>query len=137
MSLRSVYNRLAYYVTLLLFGAAGLELSLLCLLVSWLPATEPTERFFQRLIHRHLALFHWWCAFARLVHGRYLGFERLPRGGFVLAANHPALIDITCLLARIPEALCIFKPAASRHCHIPDSENIPVALQQRTSPIVP
>jgi 1-acyl-sn-glycerol-3-phosphate acyltransferase len=115
MSLRAVYNLLAYYVTLLLFGAIGLGLSLLCLLTGWLPAKEPTERLFQRLIHRHFALFHWWCAFARLVHVRYLGFERLPRGGLVLAANHPALIDITCLLARIPEAFCVFKPAVRRN----------------------
>jgi 1-acyl-sn-glycerol-3-phosphate acyltransferase len=46
---------------------------------------------------------------------RYRGFERLPRGGLVLAANHPALIDITCLLARVPEAVCIFKPAIRRN----------------------
>jgi 1-acyl-sn-glycerol-3-phosphate acyltransferase len=41
--------------------------------------------------------------------------DRLPAGGVVLAANHPALIDITCLLARIPEAVCIFKPAIRRN----------------------
>lgn len=115
MSLRSVYQLPAYYFTLLFFGACGLEVSLLGLLTSWLPATERTERFFQRLIHRHFAVFHWWCAFARLVYVRYRGFECLPRGGLVLAANHPALIDITCLLARVPEAVCIFKPAVRRN----------------------
>ena len=115
MSLRSIYHLLAYYFTLLLFGVGGLELSLLSLLTGWLPASERTERFFQRLIHRHLAFFHGWAAFVRLIHVRYRGFERLPRGGFVLAANHPALIDITCLLARMPEAACIFKPAIRRN----------------------
>jgi len=115
MSLRSLYQLPAYYFTLLFFGAGGLELSLFSLLTGWLPATERTERFFQRLIHRHFALFHWWCDFARLVYVRYEGFERLPRGGLVLAANHPALIDITCLLARVPEAVCIFKPAIRRN----------------------
>lgn len=115
MFLRSVYNLLAYYATLLLFAACGLGLSLFSLLTAWLPATERTERFFQRLIHRHFVFFHWWCEFARLVYVRYHGFERLPPGGFVLAANHPALIDITCLLARVPEAVCIFKPAIRRN----------------------
>jgi 1-acyl-sn-glycerol-3-phosphate acyltransferase len=115
MSLRSIYHLPAYYFTLLLFAAGGLELSLLSLLTSWLPATERTERFFQRLIHRHLAFFHWWCALARLVHVRYHGFECRPHSGLVLAANHTALIDITCLLARMPEALCIFKPAIRRN----------------------
>ena len=115
MSLRSVYHLPAYYLTLLLFAAFGLELSLLSLLTGWLPATEGTERFFQRMIHRHFALFHWWCAFARLVHVRYDGLARRSPGGLVLVANHPALIDITCLLARWPEAVCIFKPAIRRN----------------------
>ncbi len=115
MSLRAVYYFPVYYGTLLLFAAGGLELSLLGLLSGWLPATPRTERFFQRLIHRHLAAFHWWCDVTRLVHVRYDGFERLPQGGLVLAANHPAMIDITCLLARLPEAVCIFKPAIRRN----------------------
>lgn len=115
MSFRSLYYLPAYYVTLLLFGVAGLSLNLFSLLCGWLPATQRTERFFQRLIHRHLALFHWWCAAGRLVHVRYHGFEQPFRGGAVLAANHPALIDITCLLARIPEAVCLFKPAIRRN----------------------
>lgn len=115
MTLHSVYTLLAYYLTLLFFGAFGLALSVFCLLTGWLPATERVERFYQRLIHRHFALFHWWCRFARLVHVRYHGFEQWPRGGLVLAANHPALIDITCLLAQVSEAVCIFKPSIRRN----------------------
>jgi len=111
MSLRSLYQLPAYYFTLLLFGVFGLGLCCLSLLTGWLPATARTERFFQRLIHRHFALFHWWCATARLVYVNYHGFAQWPRGGLVLAANHPALIDITCLLARVPDAVCLFKPA--------------------------
>ena len=115
MSLRSVYQLPAYYFTLLLFAAGGLEVSLLSLLTGWLPATQPVERFFQRFIHWHFVFFHAWCDFMQLVHVRYRGFERIPAGGLVLAANHLALIDITCLLARMPEALCIFKPAIRRN----------------------
>jgi 1-acyl-sn-glycerol-3-phosphate acyltransferase len=115
MSPRSVYNLPAYYLTLCFFAAFGLGLNLFSLLTGWLPASERTERFYQRLIHRHFALFHWWCEFARLVFVRYRGFEKFPAGGLVLAANHPALIDITCLLARVPEAVCIFKPAIRRN----------------------
>jgi len=115
MSLLRLYHYPAYYLTLLLFAAGGLGVCLLSALAGGLPATGRTERFFQRLIHRHMALFHWWCARMRLVFVRYRGFDALPRGGLVLAANHPALIDITCLLARLPEALCIFKPAIRRN----------------------
>jgi len=115
MSLRSVYQLPAYYLTLGLFALGGLELCLVSWLAGGLPATERTERFFQRLIHRHFALFHWWCDQCRLVHVHYAGFGPWPRGGLVLVANHPALIDITCLLARLPEAVCIFKPAIRRN----------------------
>ncbi len=115
MSLRSLYQLPAYYATLLLFGLGGLELSLFGLLCSWLPATDRIERFFQRLIHRHFVFFHAWCRMLDQVHVRYEGFDRLPRGSAVLVANHIALIDVTCLLARIPEAVCIFKPAIRRN----------------------
>ena len=115
MSLRSVYQLPAYYLTLLLIAAGGLELCLLGWAAGALPATARMERFFQRLIHRHLALFHWWCERLRLVYVRYHGFGPWPPGGLVLAANHTSLIDITCLLARLPEAVCIFKPAIRRN----------------------
>lgn len=115
MILRNAYYYPVYYGTLLLFAVGGLGLSLLSLLAGWLPATERTERFFQRLIHRHVALFHGWCTLTRLVYVRYHGFGGRRAGGLVLAANHPALIDITCLLARMPEAVCIFKPAIRRN----------------------
>lgn len=115
MSLRSLYQLPAYYFMLALFAFGGLELSLLSLLFGWLPAVDRVERFFQRAIHWHFAFFHWLCAVLHLVHVRYHGFDRVPRGRVVLAANHISLIDITCLLARIPEAVCLFKPAIRRN----------------------
>jgi 1-acyl-sn-glycerol-3-phosphate acyltransferase len=93
----------------------GLELSLVSLLFGWLPASDRVERFFQRLVHYHFAAFHWACLALRLVYVRYHGFDRLPPKRVVLVANHVSLIDITCLLARIPEAVCLFKPAIRRN----------------------
>lgn len=115
MNWRLIYRLPLYYFTLTLFALGGLELSAVSLLFSWLPATERTERFFQRLTHRHFQFFHWWCQLCAQVYVRYEGFERLPRGRVVLVANHISLIDITCLLARLPEAICIFKPAIRRN----------------------
>jgi 1-acyl-sn-glycerol-3-phosphate acyltransferase len=100
---------------LALFALGGLELSLVSLLFGWLPASDGVERFFQRLIHEHFKFFHQCCAALDLVHVRYHGFDRLADEGVVLAANHVSLIDITCLLARIPEAVCLFKPAIRRN----------------------
>ncbi|HEY4301770.1 MAG TPA: lysophospholipid acyltransferase family protein [Candidatus Didemnitutus sp.] len=115
MFLHFVYNIFAYSLSLFFFGAFGLELNLFCLLTAPLPATDRVERFHQRLIHWHFALFHWWCAVSGMIRVRYHGFDHLPKNGCVLVANHPAQVDITCLLARIPEAFCIFKPAIRRN----------------------
>ena len=115
MSLLSAYLFLNYYVTLFFFGAFGLGLNLFGLCTGWLPATESTERFHRRLIRGHFALFVWWLGFGRLCRVHYHGLERIPSGGAVLVANHPGLMDITYLLARVPEAVCIFKPAIRRN----------------------
>ena len=112
----TAYQIVAYHLSFLFFGGGGLLLSLFCLLLGWLPATPRTERFFQRVIHWHCALWVWWMRQARMVSVIYEGFERLPRDrGLVLVANHPGLMDITYLLARLPEAVCIFKPAIRRN----------------------
>jgi 1-acyl-sn-glycerol-3-phosphate acyltransferase len=116
MFLVSLYRAVGYYVTLVLFGAFGLLLNAACLLLSWLPATPATERLFQRVIQWHFALFIGWVSLIRLVRVTYRGFEQLSqRRGLVLIANHHGLMDITYLLARIPEAVCIFKPAIRRN----------------------
>ena len=117
MTPRAVYTFVGYYFTLVLFGVGGLLLSLAALVAEFVPATARTERFFQRLIHLNCAAFVWWTAFARLFQVRYHGLDRLPRAprGLVIVANHPGLTDITSLLARVPETLCIFKPAIRRN----------------------
>jgi len=115
MKLRNLYYLPIYWGGLLIFAVGGLEVSAVSLLFSWLPATDGTERFFQRFIHYHFRFFHEWCSLVNLVQVRYDGWERIPPGGVVLVSNHISLIDVTCLLANVPEALCIFKPAIRRN----------------------
>ena len=117
MTARVIYTFVGYYFTLGAFGAAGLFLSTVSVPAGALPATDRTERFFQRLLHRHCAAFVWWTGFARLFHVRYHGLADLsrPHRGLLLVANHPGLTDITSLLARVPEAVGVFKPAIRRN----------------------
>lgn len=115
MKLRNLYYLPVYWIGLLIFAVGGLEVSVVSLLFGWLPATDGTERAFQRFIHYHFRFFHEWCSLVNLVQVRYEGWERIPAGGVVLVANHISLIDVTCLLANVPEALCIFKPAIRRN----------------------
>ena len=117
MTLRHGYTFVGYYVTLGLFGAGGLLLSTVAFLAGAAPAGAGTERFFQRLIHRSCAGFVRWTRWTRLFYVHYHGLDALPQraGGLVIVANHPGLTDITSLLARLPEAVCIFKPAIRRN----------------------
>jgi 1-acyl-sn-glycerol-3-phosphate acyltransferase len=113
--MRATLQLLGYYLSLVFFGSGGLLLTVFCFLTGWLPETDRTVRFFQRLIHRLFAVFVWWGAFIRLMYVRHHGFAAMPAGGCVVAANHPGLMDVTFLLARIPEALCVFKPSIRRN----------------------
>jgi 1-acyl-sn-glycerol-3-phosphate acyltransferase len=105
------YQIAAYYASFVLFAALSFALNCFCLLLGWVPGIAGRERFFQRLVHRAFALFVWFVSFARIVPVRYEGFARWPaRAGLVVVANHPGLMDIGWMLARLPEALCIYKP---------------------------
>jgi 1-acyl-sn-glycerol-3-phosphate acyltransferase len=106
---------LGYYASLVLFAALAAGLNLLCLAAAWYPSSERTERFFQRLTHRHFALFVRLVSAARIVPVRYAGdLGAAAAGGRVLVANHPGLMDVGWILARVPEALCICKPDIRR-----------------------
>jgi 1-acyl-sn-glycerol-3-phosphate acyltransferase len=80
-------------------------------LLRWVPG-DP-ERRAQRLVHW---AFRAWVRFVcsiGLLRVRWLGHERLPlRGPAVIAANHPTLIDVVLLIARLPQADCVVKSAA-------------------------
>lgn len=118
MIFRTAAILVGYYFTLLMFGLFGVVHTLFALIAGIFPTTPKSERFFQRLVHRQFALFAWWTTISGLLRVHHHDFERIPneRGrGLIMIANHPSLLDITCLLARIPEALCVFKPAIRRN----------------------
>lgn len=110
-----LYSIPAYYCTVTVFGLVGFALSVVGFLLGWLPARPGVERFFQRVIHRCFRLFVWWGRVANVMPAKFVNFPCASRGAVVLAANHPALVDITLLLARLPEAVCIFKPTIRRN----------------------
>lgn len=85
-------------------------------------AQQARAHFLQRSFHR---LFGWFAAFmqaCQLARFRWIGFDdfRSP-GGRLIVANHPTLIDVVLLIARLPEVDCIvkaelFENRFTRHC---------------------
>ena len=107
-----LYQVTAYYASAAIFAVLSFTLNCFSLAASWLPATPAIERFFQRQVHRHFSVFVRWLRAAGIIPVHYEGFERWPTArGLVVVANHPGLLDIGFLLARVPEAVCIFKPS--------------------------
>jgi len=70
----------------------------------------------QWIVHRAFRLFAWWMGRLGLLRASWIGAERLrgaaPR---LFVANHPTLVDVVLLLARLPQAHCIVKTAARRN----------------------
>jgi 1-acyl-sn-glycerol-3-phosphate acyltransferase len=74
------------------------------------------ERRAQRLVQVGFRLWIWFTAGIGLLRVRWRGRERWPaRGPVVIAANHPTLIDVVLLVARLPQADCVVKAAARRN----------------------
>ncbi len=114
--LRRLYLVTAYYASWGLFFIVGLLLNFVCLLVLVLPR-RPARAMATRAVIRWL-FDGWlkWMHFTGVVHVIWTGFDGAAlEAGAVYIANHPTLVDATFLLARLPDTICIFKPALMRN----------------------
>ena len=97
------------------FGVGALVVAALVRLFAHGPAARRQVRT-QRIVHRAFQFFAWWMARLGLLRASWVDPERLRRSGPCLfIANHPTLIDVVLLLARVPQADCIVKTAARRN----------------------
>src|SRR6185436_7366174 len=113
--LLAAYHFIAYYGSLALFGAAGFGLNVVCWLSGPGDASQRRERFFQGAIQREFSAFTQWLVFLRLLQIEYRGCENIAAPGRVIVANHPSLLDAVLVIARVPAAVCIFKPSLRRN----------------------
>ena len=107
----TAYHIVAYYGSLALFGVAGFTFNAVCWMAGTLGGGEGRERFFQRAIQREFSAYLRLLAFLRLLRIDYRGFDPRAAPARVIVANHPSLLDAVFLIARVPAAVCIFKPA--------------------------
>jgi 1-acyl-sn-glycerol-3-phosphate acyltransferase len=111
-----VYHYPANIVSWTLFAAVGVTLNLACAPLLLLGNRERHGAAVRAMIRR---LFVAWCAWlhaTRLIYVRFHGFTPdAVSGPAVYIANHPGLLDATFILSRLPDAICIFKPAIMRN----------------------
>jgi 1-acyl-sn-glycerol-3-phosphate acyltransferase len=110
------YYRTVYLLSWPLFAAGAAVLGLLCGALLVLPRTPGTARRVRGWIR---GLFCVWTAWLHRTGLIRIEWEN-PTGGplphpAVYVANHPGLLDATILLSRLPETVCIVKPAVMRN----------------------
>jgi 1-acyl-sn-glycerol-3-phosphate acyltransferase len=114
--LATLYYYPANLLTWAVFAVVGLALNLFCaplLLLGTRPLLSPMVR---DLIRKLFAAWCGWLGFTRLVRVRFHGFTAQAMAGpAVYVSNHPGLMDATFLLSRLPDTICIFKPAVMRN----------------------
>jgi 1-acyl-sn-glycerol-3-phosphate acyltransferase len=121
MSVRRQLLRLYHYpaniVSWIVFVAVSCALNLVC--AGLLATTRNRTRLGPAVRTAIRRLFAAWCAWlhaTRLIFVHFHGFTREAlTGPAVYIANHPGLLDATFVLSRLPDTICIFKPAIMRN----------------------
>jgi 1-acyl-sn-glycerol-3-phosphate acyltransferase len=105
-----------YYLSWIVFGAVGLMLNLICIVLLLLPSRKSLGPAVRATIRRLFGAWTAWLHATRIAIIEWTGFEdEVLQPGTVYIANHPTIVDATIVLARLPDAVCIFKPALMRN----------------------
>lgn len=105
----------ACYVSWLAFALVGLGLNVGCALLLLLPHRAKRGARVRGVIRRLFDLWRRWFHACGVLRISWHGFDAPLAHGTVYIANHPTLLDATLLLARLPDAVCIFKPSLMRN----------------------
>lgn len=99
------------------FGAGGLALRVLVfpLLGLLLRNAERRQRICKTVVGQTFRLFLWWMRVLGVIRYEIRHAERLRRGGLLVVANHPTLIDVVFLIALTPRADCVVKAGLARN----------------------
>lgn len=111
-----VWRQVATATSFVVFGLGGILLGVLLSLLYLLGGRQGryrrlARRWVQKSFAAHLKLMQ----VLGVMTCEFRGVERLQRDGLLVLANHPTLIDVVCLIARIGNADCVVKQAVARN----------------------
>lgn len=114
-ALRHGYYVGAYFASWGVFFLVGLGLNAVCALLLPFPCRARLGGRVRAAIRRLFELWLGWFHACGVVEISWHGFGAPLPTGCVYIANHPTLLDATFLLARLPDAICVFKRALMRN----------------------
>jgi 1-acyl-sn-glycerol-3-phosphate acyltransferase len=105
-----------YYLSWIVFGSVGVLLNLACIILLAFPGRASFARPVRAAIKRLFGAWTAWLHATQIAVVDWKGFDtEILQSGTVYIANHPSIVDATLILARLPEAVCIFKPSLMRN----------------------
>ena len=113
--LARAYFIFAYFLSWLFFGLFGLALNVVCAPLLLFPRRARLGVVVRRMIRWLFESWVKWLHACRSFRFEWRGFDQPLPAGIVYVANHPSLVDATFLLSRLPDTVCIFKPALLRN----------------------
>jgi len=101
----------AYYMSWAWFAGVGVAVNLLCLPLLLAPGRARVGTAVRGMVRRLFQAWVWWFGWSRCLRITWRGFDRPCARQTIYIANHPTLLDATFLLARLPDMICVIKPA--------------------------
>jgi 1-acyl-sn-glycerol-3-phosphate acyltransferase len=111
-----LYHYLANWLSWIVFASVGILLNVVCAPLLLLPNRARHGAAVRQVIQQLFLIGCRGVHGLKLIYVRWHGFtpEALA-GAAIYISNHPGLLDAPWLLARLPDAICIFKPAIMRN----------------------
>ena len=107
---RRVYEHACYHVLLIAFALGIWSVNLACLLLRLILPLAKARAAGRGIVHRLVRLYIGALKVAGLIsNNRILAEVRERKGGCLLVANHPSILDAPLFLAEIPGLVCVFK----------------------------
>lgn len=114
-SLGQLWLVCAYFFSWVLFALGGLALNLASIPLLLCKNREHHGARARATTRWLFAFWVRWLHAANVIRITWTGFDRPLPSGVIYAANHPGIMDAPLLLSRLPDTVCIFKPALLRN----------------------